>query len=151
MLPRLGGHSQIMFTERFYVCTRSEQHDDNPLNFGKIPFRSATSASTTISLCLSSKWSFATNKLRSPAVILSVAALRHFHYFTFVWCKKKKLPSRSLGMDVVQGLAITQLRGCVSLEGRLLVDFYRQCLKFRTVLLSGGQVHLGFLNYCNMV
>ena len=61
MLPRLGGHSQIMFTERFYVCTRSEQHDDNPLNFGKIPFRSATSACTTISLCLSSKWSFATN------------------------------------------------------------------------------------------
>ena len=34
---------------------------------------------------------------------------------------------------------------------RLLVDFYRQCLKFRTVLLSDGQVHLGFLNYCNMV
>ena len=118
MLPRLGGHSQIMFTERFCVCTRSEQHDDNPLNFGKIPFRSATSACTTISLCLSSKWSFATNKLRSPAVILSVLALRHFHYLCLL---QKKLPSRSLRMCVVQGLAITQLRGCVNLGADLWI------------------------------
>ena len=34
---------------------------------------------------------------------------------------------------------------------RLLVDFYRHCLKFRTILLSDRQVHLDFLNYCNVV
>ena len=40
----------------------------------------------------------------------SAAALSLFYI-----CLLQKLPSRSLEMGVVQGFAITQLRGCVSL------------------------------------